>query len=103
MTGSAGSELELAAPEIDLFTFNYVLVENAKALRADDFAHLKRVFGAAKAGAVFCFQDASYHLWEEITQCMADRSVAGTFEVLHPQPQPWQCQNTMLVIKSSSQ
>lgn len=84
LTGAAGSELESAAPEVDLFTFNYVCVENAKALRADKFKYLKRVFAAAKAGAIFCFQDSSYHLWEEIAQCMGNATTSGTFEVLHP-------------------
>lgn len=33
LTGAAGAELEQLAPSMDLFTFNYVCVENARALR----------------------------------------------------------------------
>lgn len=55
LTGKAGPELLEAAPSIDLFTFNYVMVENAKALRTDKFAYLRQVFSAAPIGCVFCF------------------------------------------------
>lgn len=65
---------------------------------------MKRVFAAAKAGAIFVFMDASYHLWDEVEAAMAE--VAKNyehefeFELVHPSPQPWQCANTMLAVKS---
>lgn len=107
LTGQAGTQLLAAAPNIDLFTFNYVLVENAKVLRNDGFGYLCRVFGAAKVGSVFVFMDASYHLWAEVVEAFSSlRSLAAPelqpqprFAVLHPHPQPWQCTSTMIVVK----
>ena len=54
LTGQAGAQLLAVAPDMDLFTFNYVLVENAKALRDDSFAYLRSVFDAAKVGTCLC-------------------------------------------------
>ena len=104
LTGQAGAQLLSIAPDMDLFTFNYVLVENAKALRDDGFSYLRSVFGAAKVGSVFVFMDASYHLWAEVVEAFssAQQSEAQPqprFAVLHPHPQPWQCTSTMLVVK----
>ena len=115
LTGRAGSELLLAAPTMDLFTFNYCMVENAKALRADGFCYLRKVFAAAAVGAVFMFMDASYHLWQEVVEVFGSLSDCGVedfeqgnpggkgrgqrFAVLHPDPQPWQCTSTMIVTK----
>lgn len=109
LTGRAGPELLLAAPTMDLFTFNYCMVENAKALRADGYSYLRKVFAAAAAGAVFIFMDAAYHLWQEVVEVfgsLSDREGVGSggtrgqrFAVLHPDPQPWQCTNTMIVTK----
>ncbi len=105
LTGQAGAQLLAAAPDIDLFTFNYVLVENAKALRDDGFAYLRSVFGAAKVGSVFVFMDASYHLWAEVVEAFSSVQQLSAaqpqprFAVLHPHPQPWQCTSTMLVVK----
>ena len=115
LTGRAGSELLLAAPTMDLFTFNYCMVENAKALRADNFSYLRKVFAAATAGAVFIFMDAAYHLWQEVVEVFGSLSDGNEvdfeegdsggkergprFAVLHPDPQPWQCTSTMIVTK----
>jgi hypothetical protein len=98
ITCRGGDELVAAAPETDLFTFHYCLVENAVAVRASKFARLVAVFEAAQRGAAFCFMDASFHLWRELGEVMA--SVEGCeFVLLHPHPQPWQCTNTMLAVK----
>eukprot|EP01043_Picozoa_sp_COSAG02_P045604 COSAG02_NODE_4188_length_5646_cov_5.157202_7_plen_378_part_00 len=110
LTGRAGPELLQAAPTMDLFTFNYCMVENAKALRANSYSYLRKVFAAAATGAVFIFMDAAYHLWQEVVEVfgsLSDRegaSSGGTtqkqrFAILHPDPQPWQCTNTMIVTK----
>ena len=107
LTGHAGPDLLEAAPAIDLFTFNYVLVENARALRTDKFAYLRQVFSAAPMGCVFCFmvrrvdtrfrysfwhilashlaylrsnlaQDAAYHMWAEVVEVFAELGSDGT-------------------------
>ena len=98
LTGHAGPDLLSAAPQVDLFTFNYCMVENAKALRRDKFAYLRQVFAAAQIGAVFVFMDAAYHLWEETVGVFGELP-GMRFAVLHPHPQPWQCKSTMLVVK----
>jgi len=59
-----------------------------------------QVFSAAKAGAIFCFMDASYHFWAEVEGVMAGLHPTSQFEILHPRPQPWQCTNTMLAVKN---
>jgi hypothetical protein len=113
LTGHAGPDLLSAAPSVDVFTFNYCMVENAKALRRDKFGYLRQVFAAARIGAVFVFMDAAYHLWEETVAVFGgleqqpntttDSTAGGgggmQFAVLHPHPQPWQCKSTMLVVK----
>eukprot|EP01043_Picozoa_sp_COSAG02_P025633 COSAG02_NODE_1447_length_12575_cov_8.479400_1_plen_296_part_00 len=104
LTGQAGAQLLSVAPDMDLFTFNYVLVENAKALRDDGFSYLRSVFGAAKVGSVFVFMDASYHLWAEVVEAFSsaqdsEAQPQSRFAVLHPHPQPWQCTSTMLAVK----
>jgi len=101
LTGHAGPDLLRAAPSMDLFTFNYCMVENAKALRADRFGYLRKVFGAAQVGAVFIFMDAAYHLWREVVGVFASLRSGGAqrFAVLHPHPQPWQCNSAMVAVK----
>ena len=98
ITGLAGPELLHQTPGVDLFTFNYVCVENAKALRESQFRYFEAIFGAAKVGCVFVFQDASFFLWGEIVGVL-DRVGPQHFTVLHPHPQPHQCHNSMVVVK----
>jgi hypothetical protein len=78
ITSAAGPELLSIAPAIDLFTFNYVLVENAVALRQDEFRALRAVFSAAKVGSVFVFMDASYHLWAEVVEAFSSLQLPTT-------------------------
>ena len=50
----------------DLYLFQYVLVENAEALRAGGMPFLRDLFAAAAAGSVFLFTDSTHRLWPEI-------------------------------------
>eukprot|EP00035_Acanthoeca_spectabilis_P032840 m.20691 g.20691 ORF g.20691 m.20691 type:complete len:478 (+) comp5602_c0_seq1:60-1493(+) len=88
--------VQAAIDGASLFVYNYVLVENARALREEGFWPLRRTFRAAGIGSVFVFMDASHHLWTEVSVAMA---AEGRFAVIHPRPQPWQCVNTFLAVK----